>query len=87
MTHTYHIRVIKDYANALLKHLKDEGAIEDLQTDADDDDNTYQFTDVQKADLDKHAALRKAGLASYTPWEEVRANAIKKLNERRNNNG
>jgi DNA-binding MltR family transcriptional regulator len=71
--------------DAITQKHQDLKILIDIEQDNTDDDNSYQFTDAQKADLDKHIALRKTGVANYTPWEEVRANAMKKLNDRRSN--
>jgi 16S rRNA U516 pseudouridylate synthase RsuA-like enzyme len=35
MPQTYHIRTTMEYADALLKHLRNEGAIEDIQNKKD----------------------------------------------------
>ncbi|MEJ7680695.1 MAG: hypothetical protein WKG06_23150 [Segetibacter sp.] len=66
MPETYHIRVTKDYAVALIELLKKDGAIEDLEL------QQFELSESQKTAIDNELDLIANNPDYLKNWEEVK---------------
>jgi hypothetical protein len=66
-TNILHLRVKKDYAQQLLELLLKDDAIENIV-----EEEEYELTDEQKADLDVELQLRTDGKNEYKNWNDIK---------------